>query len=116
MVSVVAIRQRDDATTARSGAGTAAGERGASATGERASTASSTARWVMGGGSSDRGLRAMREAAAAPGDFYSEVEAEFALWEMLVRDGKRDEAVPVARELLVRFPENEELAKFIAGP
>ncbi len=71
-------------------------------------------RWVMGGGSSDRGLRAMREAAAAPGDFYSEVEAEFALWEMLVRDGKRDEAVPVARELLVRFPENEELAKFIA--
>ena len=72
-------------------------------------------RWVMGGGSSDRGLRAMREAAAAPGDFYSEVEAEFALWEMLVRDGRRDEAVPVARELLVRFPENEELAKFIAG-
>ena len=31
-----------------------------------------------------------------------------------MREGKRDEAVPVARELLVRFPENEELAKFIA--
>lgn len=72
-------------------------------------------RWLMGGGSRDRGLRAMRKAAAAPGDFYSEVEADFALWEMLVREGKRDEAVPVARELLARFPENEELAKFISG-
>ena len=62
-------------------------------------------RWVMGGGSRNRGLRQMRAAAAASSDFYSEVEAEFALWEMLMRDGKRDEAVPVARELLVRFPE-----------
>jgi hypothetical protein len=73
------------------------------------------ARWVMGGGSRDRGLRQMRAAAAASSDFYSEVEADFALWEMLTRDGKRDEAVPVARELLARFPENEELARFISG-
>ena len=72
-------------------------------------------RWVMGGGSRDRGLREMREAASAASDFYSEVEADFALWEMLMRDGKRDQAVPVARELLARFPENEELAKFVAG-
>ena len=71
-------------------------------------------RWVMGGGSRDRGLRDMREAATETGDFYSEVEADFALWEMLMRDGKRDQAVPVARELLARFPENEELAKFIS--
>jgi hypothetical protein len=34
---------------------------------------------------------------------------------MLMRDGKRDQAVPVARELLARFPDNEELAKFVAG-
>ena len=54
-------------------------------------------RWVMGGGSRDRGLRDMREAATETGDFYSEVEADFALWEMLMRDGKRDQAVPVAR-------------------
>ena len=72
-------------------------------------------RWVMGGGSRDRGLRGMREAAAAASDFYSEVEADFAYWEMLMREGKRAEAVPVARELLERFPENEELAKFVSG-
>ena len=72
-------------------------------------------RWVMGGGSRDRGLRGMRDAANETGDFYSEVEADFALWEMLMRDGKRDQAVPVARELLARFPENEELAKFVSG-
>jgi hypothetical protein len=72
-------------------------------------------RWMMGGGSRARGLRAMRGAAAAPGDFYSEVEADFALWEMLVREGKRDEALPVARELLGRFPDNEELARFVSG-
>ena len=72
-------------------------------------------RWVLGGGSRDRGLRAMREAAAASGDFFSEVEADFALWEMLVREGRRDEAVPVARELLGLFPENDELARFVGG-
>jgi tetratricopeptide (TPR) repeat protein len=72
-------------------------------------------RWVMGGGSRERGLRAMRAMAEAPGDFYTEVEADFALWEMLVREGKRDEALPVARELLGRFPENEELARFVSG-
>ena len=72
-------------------------------------------RWVMGGGSRDRGLRAMREAAAASSDFYSEVEADFALWEMLMREGKRNEAVPVARELLTRFPDNEELARFVSS-
>jgi tetratricopeptide (TPR) repeat protein len=73
-------------------------------------------RWVMGGGSKDRGMRVMRDAATAAGDFYAEVEADFALWEMLVRERRRDEAVPVARELLARFPDNEELAKFVAGP
>jgi hypothetical protein len=69
----------------------------------------------MGGGSRERGLRAMREAAAAQGDFFSEVEADFALWEMLVREGRRDEALPVARELLTRFPDNEELGRFVSG-
>jgi tetratricopeptide (TPR) repeat protein len=72
-------------------------------------------RWVMGGGSRDRGLQAMREAAAAQGDFFSEVEADFALWEMLVREGKREEAMPVARELLARFPDNAELGRFVSG-
>jgi tetratricopeptide (TPR) repeat protein len=72
-------------------------------------------RWVMGGGSRERAVKSMREAAQAPGEFFSEVEADFALWEMLVREGRRAEAVPIARALLERFPENEELAKFVAG-
>jgi hypothetical protein len=73
-------------------------------------------RWMMGGGNRARALRAMREAAAAPGDFYSEVEADFGLWEMLVREGRRAEAVGIARELLAKFPDNEELAKFVSEP
>jgi hypothetical protein len=72
-------------------------------------------RWVMGGGNRDRGLSAMRAAAVASGDFYTEVEADFGLWEMLVREGKRAEAVPIARTLLTKFPDNEEIAKFVSG-
>lgn len=72
-------------------------------------------RWLMGGGNKDRGVRAMRNAAAAPGDVYSEVEADFALWEMLVREGKRAEALPMAKDLLAKFPDNEDLAKFLSG-
>jgi tetratricopeptide (TPR) repeat protein len=72
-------------------------------------------RWLMGGGNKDRGVRAMRNAAAASGDFYSEVEADFALWEMLVREGKRAEALPMAKDLLTKFPDNEDLAKFLGG-
>ncbi len=72
-------------------------------------------RWLMGGGNKDRALRAMRAAAAAQGDTYSEVEADFALWEMLVRDGKRNEALPIAKDLLAKFPDNEDLAKFVGG-
>jgi hypothetical protein len=34
---------------------------------------------------------------------------------MLMREGKRNEAVPVARELLTRFPDNEELARFVSS-
>ena len=40
-------------------------------------------RWVMGGGSKSRGLRMVREAAQTPADFYTQVEAQFGLWEML---------------------------------
>jgi hypothetical protein len=55
----------------------------------------------------------VKEAAATPADFYTRVEAQFGLWEMLTRDGKRGEAVVVAKELLVKFPENKDLARFV---
>jgi tetratricopeptide (TPR) repeat protein len=71
-------------------------------------------RWVMGGGSKSRGLKMARDAAQTPSDTYTRAEAQFALWEMLSRDGKRDEALGVAKELLVKFPENKDLLKFLA--
>jgi tetratricopeptide (TPR) repeat protein len=70
-------------------------------------------RWVMGGGNKSRGLKMVKEAAATPADFYTRVEAQFGLWEMLTRDGKRSEAVVIAKELLVKFPENKDLARFV---
>jgi hypothetical protein len=70
-------------------------------------------RWLMGGGNKSRGLKMVREAAQTQADHYTQVEAQFGLWEMLSRDGRRDEAVGVAKELLKKFPENKDLAKFV---
>ena len=72
-------------------------------------------RWLLGGGSRTRGLAAVREAARAQADFFAHAEAVFALWEMERREQHIPEAVTVAKELLVDFPENEELATFLAG-
>jgi hypothetical protein len=55
----------------------------------------------------------VREAAATPADYFTRVEAQFGLWEMLTRDDKRDEAMGIAKELLVKFPENRDLIKFV---
>ena len=70
-------------------------------------------RWVMGGGNRDRGLKMVREAAQTPAEFYAGVEARFGLFEMLAREGQRDEALSVAKELLEKFPENRDLMRFI---
>ena len=70
-------------------------------------------RWVMGGGSKSRGLRMVQEAAQTQASLCTKVEAQFGLWEMLTRDGRRDEAVGVAKELLVKFPENKDLQRFV---
>jgi tetratricopeptide (TPR) repeat protein len=70
-------------------------------------------RWLMGGGNRNRAMKMVREAAQTPADHYTQVEARFALQEMLTREGRRDEAVAVARELLARFPENKDLIRFV---
>ena len=70
-------------------------------------------RWVMGGGSKSRGMKMVREAAETPADFYTQIEAKFGQWEMLTRDGRRDEAVVIAKELLQKFPENKDLVRFL---
>lgn len=70
-------------------------------------------RWVLGGGSKKRAFIGAREAAGADTDFFVRVEAEFALWEMLVRDRQLAEATTIAQRLAVEFPENHKLANFL---
>ena len=70
-------------------------------------------RWVLGGGSKKRAFLGAREAAAADSEFFVRVEAEFALWEMLVRDRQLSEATTIARKLARDFPDNHKLARFL---
>ena len=70
-------------------------------------------RWMLGGGNKKKALTTVREAAQATDDFYVRAEARFALWELLVRERRFDEAVAAARELQEQFPGNPELARFI---
>jgi hypothetical protein len=69
--------------------------------------------WMFGGGNKKKALAAVRDAANAQSDFFVQAEAEFALWDLHVRERKIQEAVPIARELAQDFPENRELAKFL---
>ncbi|MGH9328943.1 MAG: hypothetical protein ACRD09_00745 [Vicinamibacterales bacterium] len=70
-------------------------------------------RWLVGGGSRERGLLAVREAANADADFFTQAEAAFALWNMQVRERNFTEALTTARSLSSEFPENQDLARFI---
>lgn len=72
-------------------------------------------RWVLGGGNKKKGLATVREAAAMESDPYSRAEAEFALWDMLLRDKQVAAATEVARRLAQSFPENSEVAGFLAS-
>ena len=72
-------------------------------------------RWVLGGGNKKKGLAAVREAAAMPTDEFSHAEAEFALWDMLLRDKNVPAATEVARRIAQAFPENSEVAAFLAS-
>jgi hypothetical protein len=72
-------------------------------------------RWVLGGGNKKKGLTAVREAAAVPADEFSHAEAEFALWDMLLRDKNVAAATEVAKRIAQAFPENHEVAAFLAN-
>jgi tetratricopeptide (TPR) repeat protein len=70
--------------------------------------------WVLGGGDKNRALRTLTEAAATPvPDPFVHAEAEFALWEMLVREKRQADARVVAGRLLQTFPDNQDLQKFL---
>jgi tetratricopeptide (TPR) repeat protein len=70
-------------------------------------------RWLLGGGDKKGGLRAVREAANADAEFFVNVEARFALWDMQVRERNLDEAIDTARTLARDFPDNSELSRFL---
>jgi hypothetical protein len=72
-------------------------------------------RWVLGGGSRKRALAAVRDAASIEAEFFSHTEAEFALWDMQVRERDLVQATDVARRLAANFPDNPELAAFLAN-
>jgi hypothetical protein len=69
--------------------------------------------WLLGGGSKKRALTAVRDAAHIESDFFSYAEAEFALWDMLVRERDMTHAAEVARRLAHDFPDNPQLATFL---
>ena len=72
-------------------------------------------RWLLGGGNKKRGLLAVREVAeSGGGEFFDQVEATFALWDMQVREREVAGAVATARTLARDFPENRELRKFLS--
>jgi hypothetical protein len=71
-------------------------------------------RWVLGGGSRKRALAAVRDAASIDTEFFSHTEAEFALWDMQVRERALVQATDVARRLAANFPDNREVAAFLA--
>ena len=70
-------------------------------------------RWVLGGGNKKKGLAAVREGAEMATDPFSHAEAEFALWDMLLRDKNIPAATDVARRIAQAFPENAEVATFL---
>jgi tetratricopeptide (TPR) repeat protein len=70
-------------------------------------------RWLLGGGNKKKALAEVREASRIDSDFFSHAEAEFALWDMHVREREMTEATEVARRLVERFPQNPELGAFI---
>jgi hypothetical protein len=70
-------------------------------------------RWVLGGGDRKQALVDVRAAAQIESDFFTHTEAEFALWEMQVRERDIARAIEVARRLAHEFPENPEIAAFL---
>ena len=71
------------------------------------------ARWLLGGGNKKRALVALHQAAASDADFFAHAEAEFSLWDILVRERELAEATAVAERLAAKFPANREVAMFL---
>ena len=73
-------------------------------------------KWVLGGGNKKRGLSVVEEVANnASAEPFVAAEAIFALWDMQVREKQIPSAILTARRLAREFPDNPDLAKFLAA-
>jgi hypothetical protein len=70
-------------------------------------------KWILGGGSRTRALGAMRTAVTIDTGYFSNVEARFGLWDMLIREKDLTAAEDIARGLAREFPANQDLAQFL---
>lgn len=70
-------------------------------------------RWVLGGGNKKRGIAAVAEASKMEADFFTRAEADFALWDMTVREKDFVRARQLAERLGRDFPDNQEVARFL---
>lgn len=70
--------------------------------------------WMLGGGNKKKALAVMKESAVEGDDYYAYAEALFGLWDMQVREKRRTEALETARRIAVMFPNNPEVARFVA--
>ena len=70
-------------------------------------------RWVLGGGNKKRGIAAVRDASKMESDFFTRAEADFALWDMMVREREFAMATQLAERLARDFPDNQEVARFL---
>jgi hypothetical protein len=70
-------------------------------------------RWLFGGGSKEQALIGLRQAVAIDAELFVHAEAGFALWELLVRERKSQEALTIARDLARDFPDNPALTQFL---
>jgi hypothetical protein len=70
-------------------------------------------RWVLGGGNKKRGISVVREATTMDGSMYERAEAEFALWDLHVREKDFVRATELAEKLARNFPDNKEVAQFL---
>lgn len=72
-------------------------------------------KWLLGGGSKKDGLAVIRATAMGDAKPYERAEGQFALWEIELREKNIPAAVAAAELLAKDFPENEELARFLAN-
>ena len=72
-------------------------------------------KWMLGGGNRKKGLLRVQEAAQSAVEPFVQAEAMFGLWDMQVRERNMADAVVTARALARDFPDNQDLAKFLAS-